>query len=50
MLIKVNSLIPVVNEKGNKLDEGTLQRYLGEIVWFPSLWGSKKTGQQSTCF
>lgn len=36
MLIKVNSLIPVVNEKGNKLDEGTLQRYLGEIVWFPS--------------
>ncbi|MDK2910056.1 MAG: hypothetical protein PWR20_1623 [Bacteroidales bacterium] len=37
MLIKVNSLIPVVNEKGNKLDEGTLQRYLGEIVWFPSL-------------
>ena len=37
MLIKMNSLINVVNEKGEKLDEGTLQRYLGEMVWFPSL-------------
>lgn len=37
MLIKMNSLINVVNEKGEKLDEGALQRYLGEMVWFPSL-------------
>ncbi|WP_420322191.1 DUF6544 family protein [Flagellimonas sp.] len=37
MLIKMNSLINVVNEKGEKLNEGTLQRYLGEMVWFPSL-------------
>ncbi len=37
MLIKMNSLVNVVNEKGEKLDEGTLQRYLGEMVWFPSL-------------
>ncbi|MEI6049103.1 MAG: DUF6544 family protein [Bacteroidota bacterium] len=37
MLIKMNSLINVVNEQGEKLDEGTLQRYLGEMVWFPSL-------------
>lgn len=37
MLIKVNSLINVVNEQGEKLDEGTIQRYLGEMVWFPSL-------------
>ena len=37
MLIKINSLINVVNEQGKKLDEGTLQRYLGEMVWFPSL-------------
>lgn len=30
------SLIPVVNEKGNeRIDLGTLQRYLGEIVWLP---------------
>lgn len=37
MLIKMNSLLNVVNEKGEKLDEGSLQRYLGEMVWFPSL-------------
>lgn len=37
MLIKMNSLINVVNEQGEKLDEGTIQRYLGEMVWFPSM-------------
>jgi hypothetical protein len=37
MLIKLNSLFNIVNERGEKLDEGTLQRYLGEMVWFPSL-------------
>ena len=36
MLIKMNSLINIVNEKGEKINEGTLQRFLGEIVWFPS--------------
>lgn len=36
MLIKMFSLVNIVNEKGSKMDEGTLQRYLGEIVWFPS--------------
>ena len=37
MLIRMNSLINVVDERGEKLNEGTLQRYLGEMVWFPSL-------------
>ncbi len=37
MLIKLISLITVVNEKGEKLDEGAIQRYLGEMVWFPTL-------------
>lgn len=37
MLIKLNGLINVVNERGEKLDEGTLQRFLGEMVWFPSM-------------
>ena len=37
MLIKINSLVNVVNEKGSRMDEGTLQRFLGELVWFPSL-------------
>ncbi len=37
MLIKINSLINVVNEKGERMDEGTMQRFLGELVWYPSL-------------
>ena len=36
MLIKMFSMINIVNAKGPKMDEGTLQRFLGEIVWFPS--------------
>lgn len=37
MLIKLLGLIPVVYTKDNyKLNTGTIQRYLGEIVWFPS--------------
>jgi len=37
MLIKMNSLINIVNESGSRMDEGTLQRFLGEMVWYPSL-------------
>ena len=37
MLIKLHSLFNVVNEQGDKMNEATLQRYLGEMVWFPSL-------------
>jgi len=37
MLIKILSLFPVVNNNDNeKINTGTIQRYLGEIVWFPS--------------
>ena len=37
MLIKLLWLVPVVNSSDNeKINKGTLQRYLGEIVWFPS--------------
>ncbi|MCF8304297.1 MAG: hypothetical protein K9I94_13555 [Bacteroidales bacterium] len=37
MLIKLLALFPVVNACNNqKIDTGTLQRFLGEIVWFPS--------------
>lgn len=37
MLIKVNSLINLVNGEGEKLSEACMQRYLGEMVWFPSM-------------
>ncbi len=37
MLIKLNALFNIVNDQGPKLDEGSLQRFLGEMVWFPSM-------------
>jgi hypothetical protein len=36
MLIKAFSLVNIVDASGEKIDQGTLLRYLGEIVWFPS--------------
>ncbi|MCR9182662.1 MAG: hypothetical protein NXH73_07020 [Flavobacteriaceae bacterium] len=37
MLIKLASLIPVVNEKDNSpINTGAMIRFLGEICWFPS--------------
>jgi hypothetical protein len=36
MLIKMMSLFPVSDSKGNRIDQGTLIRYLAEITWFPS--------------
>lgn len=36
MLIKLMSLIPVVDYKSEEMDQGTLLRYLGETVWFPT--------------
>lgn len=36
MLIKVGGLITVADGTGEKFDQGTLLRFLGETVWFPS--------------
>ncbi|MFW6290272.1 MAG: DUF6544 family protein, partial [Mariniphaga sp.] len=36
MQMKLNGLVNLGKETGPKMDEGTLQRYLGETVWFPS--------------
>jgi hypothetical protein len=36
MLIKLFSLIPVVDAEGEEIDQGALLRYLGEMVWYPS--------------
>lgn len=36
MQMKMNAIINLGKETGDKMDEGTLQRYLGEMVWFPS--------------
>jgi hypothetical protein len=36
MLITIGGLVPIVDGQGSKIDEGTLLRYLGELIWFPS--------------
>lgn len=36
MLIKFFSLFPVVDASGDKIDQGTMLRYMGESCWFPS--------------
>lgn len=36
MNIEVLSLIPVVDASGPEMDQGTLLRYLNEIMWFPA--------------
>jgi hypothetical protein len=36
MLIKLLGLFPVVDSRGPQIDQGTLLRYLAELVWFPS--------------
>lgn len=36
MLIKALSLLNVVNASDHKIDHGSMLRFLGEIVWFPS--------------
>lgn len=36
MQIKLFSLVPVADAKGPEIDQGTLVRYLSEIIWFPT--------------
>jgi hypothetical protein len=36
MLIKLLWLYPIANNKGSQIDQGSLLRYLAEIVWVPS--------------
>lgn len=36
MKIKMDGLVSLVDASGPRIDEGTLQRYLGEMVWFPT--------------
>lgn len=36
MLIKALSLVPVADSRGEKIDQGSMLRYLGELIWFPT--------------
>lgn len=35
MLIKVASLIPLADSRGKEIDEGSMIRYMAEMIWFP---------------
>jgi hypothetical protein len=37
MLISLGGLLPIVDAQSPQIDEGTLQRYLAEMVWFPAV-------------
>src|SRR6266545_7714727 len=36
MLVKVASLFTVVDATGEEMDQGSMMRYLSEMIWFPS--------------
>ena len=36
MLIKVGSLFTVVDARGPEMDQGSMMRYLSEMIWFPT--------------
>src|SRR5207248_3007576 len=36
MRIKLLSFIPLGNARGPEMDQGELQRYLAEMIWFPT--------------
>jgi hypothetical protein len=36
MLIKAGTLFTVVDDKGPEMDQGSMMRYLSEMIWFPT--------------
>lgn len=38
MLVKLWSFVTLGNAHGPEMDQGALQRYMGEMVWFPTAW------------
>jgi len=36
MVIKAGSLFTVVDDKGPEMDQGSMMRYLSEMIWFPT--------------
>ncbi|MEW6511708.1 MAG: DUF6544 family protein [Bacteroidota bacterium] len=36
MQIKLLSMVPIADSKGDEIDQGTMVRYLAETAWFPS--------------
>lgn len=38
MRIKLFGLFALFNERGTEIDQGSMVRYLSEIIWFPTAW------------
>src|SRR5437763_13949230 len=38
MRIKLLSVIPMGNASGSEMDQSEMQRYLAEMIWFPTAW------------
>ncbi len=37
MTVRIFSLYPMINEQNNKINQGSILRFLAEMVWFPSV-------------
>jgi hypothetical protein len=47
MRIKLLSAITVGNAHGQEMNQGELQRYLAEMIWFPTAWLSDAIAWQA---
>jgi len=47
MVIKMFSLIPIVNAGGSEIDQGSMMRYLNEMTWFPAAFLGKNITWQA---
>jgi hypothetical protein len=47
MIIKMFSLIPIVNAGGSEIDQGSMMRYLNEMTWFPAAFLGKNITWQA---
>ncbi len=47
MVIKLLSVITMGNAHGPEMDQGELQRYLAEMIWFPTAWLSDAIAWQA---
>ena len=48
MLIKIGSLIPIANSLGKEIDQGTMLRFMAEMIWFPQAVTSPYLSWQQT--
>lgn len=40
MRVRLFGVVPVVDEEGPEMDQGSLMRWLNETIWFPQVWAT----------